>query len=383
LTVSLDQTASGYKDVDKTMRFSAYTRAAKTVVIGGGTGAPVSIRALLSLGAEVSAVVAMADDGGSSGLLREQLGIVPPGDIRKCLVSMASDADSLWVKAFTRRLSYINDHPLGNLMLATLGEISGSLPKAIELCEELLDARGRVYPSTLEAVELYGVTVTGERVEGQACMTASENAMLEVYLNPAAPEAYSQALQAILDADLIVLGPGSLYTSIIPNLLVPGLIDAVRNSSAIRLFLCSLADMQGETRGMSVFEHVDALLRHGMQGSLDIVVAHDPAAGAWSAGAGAMVVDSAVATAALTAALPATTPIRRVEIAEGDRELIEALGIELIVRDLVDPLRPTWHDVDVLAGLLHEVLCTHVFEYALPELPGQSVGAAKTARVGE
>ncbi|MCL2136291.1 MAG: YvcK family protein [Coriobacteriia bacterium] len=304
----------------------------RSVVIGGGTGAPVSVRALLSLGYQVSAVVAMADDGGSTGLLREQLGIIPPGDIRKCLVSMASDPDSYWVQAFVKRLDYVNGHPLGNLILTTLLDVSGSLPKAIELCEGLLQAKGRVYPSTLESIELYGQTVDGERLFGQAVLTKSQSALHSVALRPSRPEAYQPALEAISEADLIVLGPGSLFTSIIPNLLVPGVCEAIEDSRAVKVFLCSLADMQGETGGMTALEHTKALLRHGMEGILDIVVVHEPEP------------------------LPDYWQfVKRVAISGPDQEEIKSMGLGLIVRSLVDPIRPTWHSVPALAELFSEI----------------------------
>ncbi|MCL2631904.1 MAG: YvcK family protein [Coriobacteriia bacterium] len=306
----------------------------RCVVIGGGTGAPVSIRTLLSVNAQVTAVVAMSDDGGSSGLLREQLGILPPGDIRKCLVSMAADQESVWVQAFTQRLPYVNHHPLGNLILSTLLETSGSLPKAIELCEQLLQTRGRVYPSTLESIELVGRTIDGNEITGQAHLTRSENAIHSVCLEPADPEAYQPALQAIIDADLVVLGPGSLFTSIIPNLLVPGVIDAIRQSSAQKVFVCSLADTQGETRGMTAYQHADALLRHGMRGLLDYVVVHDPEP------------------------LPdELSYIKRVPVEDDDTERFADLGVRLIVRSLVDPIRPTWHSVEALGRLFIDVMC--------------------------
>ncbi|MCL2150780.1 MAG: YvcK family protein [Coriobacteriia bacterium] len=305
----------------------------RAVVIGGGTGAPVSIQALLAMGLETSAVVAMADDGGSSGLLRINPGILPPGDIRKCLVAMASDQGSPWVQAFTQRLEYVDGHPLGNLMLATLSELSGSLPAAIELCGELLGARGRVYPSTLANVQLSGVTLTGERLEGQAILTRSSSALVEVSLMPTRPQAYSAALEAIQAADLIVLGPGSLFTSIIPNLLVPDVLAAIGESRAVTVFLCSLADMQGETSGMDVVGHTEALLRHGLRGRLDWVVAHlpEPLPPQWHS-------------------------IRRVALGENAAERLAALGPELLVAPLADPLRPTWHDPAALVVVLGEVL---------------------------
>jgi uncharacterized cofD-like protein len=330
----------------------------RAVVIGGGTGAPVGIRALLSLGVQTSAVVAMADDGGSTGMLREHTGMVPPGDIRKCLVAMAADPASTWAQAFRKRFSYVNDHTLGNLMLTALYEASGSFPQAIALCGQLLGARGMVYPSTLESVKLVGRTRDGRHLNGQANICDSDTALASVSLDPLYPEPYGPALDALREADLIVLGPGSLFTSIIPNLLVPGVLDAISASRGITVFLCSLADMQGETWGLNSAELVEALLDHGMRGLLDAVVIHQPAGHERTPGS----VTASFAAIAPDAVVPARTTaqgapsVRRVLFNRGLAQRIESLGPLLIVRDLVDPLRPTWHDIPVLAEVLEGVL---------------------------
>lgn len=210
----------------------------KAVVIGGGTGAPVSIRTLLSLEADTSAVVAMADDGGSTGILREEAGVLPPGDIRKCLVAMAADEGDPLTKAFKYRFSFARNHTLGNLMLSALEESTGSFPEAIDICSRLLNARGRVFPSTLDEVRLCAATWNGCKLDGQAKASHSDSTLYRVWLESAAPvRAYEPALDAIREADFIVLGPGSLFTSILPNLLVPGVVDAIRDSHAATLFV--------------------------------------------------------------------------------------------------------------------------------------------------
>jgi len=334
---------------------------AKAVVIGGGTGAPVSIRALLALGVQTGVVVAMADDGGSSGMLREHTGTVPPGDVRKCLAAMAADPQSPWVRAFKYRFDYVNNHTLGNLILTALAANSASsFPQAVRLCEELLGARGHVYPSTLESVVLAGVTLDGRHLSGQATICAAQTALKTVTLTPAQPQPYQPALDALRAANLIVLGPGSLFTSIIPNLLVPGILNAIRESSATTVYLCNVADMQGETWGLNAAELVDALLDHGMRGRLDAVVVHRPAAAGTASGA----------TAVFNAVDPLATPssastggtsriargIRRVTYTPALARHIGQQGPLLIERDLVDPLRPTWHDVSALTEVLEGVL---------------------------
>jgi uncharacterized cofD-like protein len=304
---------------------------------------------------QTSAVVAMADDGGSTGMLREHTGMVPPGDIRKCLVAMAADPTGTWAKAFKQRFSYVNDHTLGNLMLAALYEASGSFPEAIARCGELLGARGMVYPSTLTSVKLTGRTRDGRHLVGQANICASDTALASVSLDPARPQAFEPALDALREADLIVLGPGSLFTSIIPNLLIPGVLDAIRASAGITVFLCSLADMQGETWGLNAAELVETLLEHGMDGLLDVVVIHGPSE---QRHPGSVTASFAAVTASMPppAEVPPVGSVRRVLFNRDLARRIEERGPLLIVRDLVDPLRPTWHDVPVLSEVLEGVL---------------------------
>jgi uncharacterized cofD-like protein len=319
----------------------------------------VSIKALLALGVQTSAVVAMADDGGSSGMLREHTGKVPPGDIRKCLIAMAASPDGAWARAFKQRFNYVNDHTLGNLMLTALTDATGSFPEAIRLCEELLDAQGRVYPSTLESVVLKGVTRDGRRLNGQATICASDTALESVSLTPAAPLAYQPALAALRAADLIVLGPGSLFTSIIPNLLVPGVLEAIAASRARTVFLCSLADMQGETWGLTSAELVEALLYHGMRGLLDYVVAHQDPTVARKPGTITAMFEAVGPDTVAPAVPPAPAQqgsIRRVAIDDELAQQIRAQGPQLLIRNLVDPIRPTWHDMNALSEVLEGVL---------------------------
>ena len=319
--------------------------APRAVVIGGGTGAPVSIRTLLSMGAETSAVVAMADDGGSTGILRDEVGATTPGDIRKCITAMAADPHDPMTQAFKLRFSFAENHTLGNLMLSSLEATSGSFPEAIRICERILDARGHVYPSTLSRVALVARTRDGRTLEGQAVACHSRCALERVELeSDGAIEPYSEAIRAIEEADLIVLGPGSLFTSIIPNLLVPGIVDAIRRSAGKTLFVCSLADMQGETWGMSAREHYEALANHGMAGLIDYMLVHRPASAPAGAPSDTYGVDGD------------DVRIRPVFLKEGDACFIQAAGTCVIERDLVDNMRPTWHDPRKLQEAFVEVL---------------------------
>lgn len=321
----------------------------RAVVIGGGTGAPVSIRTLLSLEAQTSCVVAMADDGGSTGILREEAGVLPPGDIRKCLAAMAADDNDPLTRAFKYRFSFARNHTLGNLMLSALEESTGSFPEAIDICAKLLGARGNVYPSTLCQVRLCAAAADGRRIEGQAKLSHSDCTLYRVFLeSDTAVRAYEPALQAIREADLIVLGPGSLFTSIIANLVVPGVVEAIRESNAATMFVCPLADMQGETRGMSALEHYDALCRHGMEGLVDYMLVHStrslrPGDAAEVAADDGYFTDDGV-------------HIRPVRISHDDAETIQSRGTVVLVRDMVDPQRPTWHDPRALRNATRTVI---------------------------
>lgn len=330
----------------------------KAVVIGGGTGAPVSIRTLLALGVQTSAVVAMADDGGSTGILREEAHVTPPGDVRKCLAAFAADPDDPLTKAFKYRFDFARNHTLGNLMLSALENATGSFPEAIKICGQLLGARGHVYPSTLNNVTLCARTLDGRVLRGQALASHSSTALEQVWLeSPEECLPYMEAIQAIRQADLIVLGPGSLFTSIIPNLLVPGIVDAIAQSHAYTVFVCSLADQQGETWGLSAREHVEALLRHGMRDKLDYVLIHSSGkpkksrftTGAFEAIAGPASLESAMTEMRDGKNLPARVKIRSVKITQEDIDAIQDQGPVVILRDMKDPLRPTWHDPSALA----------------------------------
>ena len=327
-------------------------------MIGGGTGAPVSIRTLLALGVQTSAVVAMADDGGSTGILREEAHVTPPGDVRKCLAAFAADPDDPLTKAFKYRFDFARNHTLGNLMLSALENATGSFPEAIKICGQLLGARGHVYPSTLNNVTLCARTLDGRVLRGQALASHSSTALEQVWLeSPEECLPYMEAIRAIRQADLIVLGPGSLFTSIIPNLLVPGIVDAIAQSHAYTVFVCSLADQQGETWGLSAREHVEALLRHGMRDKLDYALIHSSGkpkksrftTGAFEAIAGPASLESAMTEMRDGKNLPARVKIRSVKITQEDIDAIQDQGPVVILRDMKDPLRPTWHDPSALA----------------------------------
>lgn len=332
----------------------------KAVVIGGGTGAPVSIRSLLSLGIDTSAVVAMADDGGSTGILREAADVTPPGDVRKCIAAFAEDPNDPLVKAFKYRIEIADGHALGNLVIAALEDACGSFSRAIEICERMLRTKGHVYPSTFDHVTLSAVTKDGKLLDGQAVACHSRTALSHVFLN--GPEDYitanKAAIRAILDADIIILGPGSLFTSIVPNLLVPGILESLKRTKAIKAFVCSVADTQGETWGLSVREHIDALCDHGMDGLIDYAFVHTtkrlkpqcPQNASFDFAA-YVPDDEDFAVSANLHHGP-----KSLEVELEDIDFMMSKGITPIVRNFVDPENPTWHSPEALRDAIVHVI---------------------------
>lgn len=249
----------------------------RAVAIGGGTGLPQVLSSLIALGFSTTAIVTVADDGGSSGVLRSELGVLPPGDVRNCLVAMAAEPDGLAARALQYRFEGgdgLAGHTVGNILLAALEHVGGSFPDAIAVVSGLLNVRGRVIPSTLADVHLHGVDRDGNEVFGQASLATSAAPVERAYLEPAEPPAYQPAVEALLAADVVVIGPGSLYTSVIPNFLVEGISEALAASSAKRVYVCNVANQRGETFGFDAADHVAALNGHGLDGAIDVAVVH-------------------------------------------------------------------------------------------------------------
>ena len=298
--------------------------------------------------------------GARPGILREEANVTPPGDIRKCIAAMAADPDDPLTRAFKYRFTFARNHTLGNLMISALEDATGSFPDAIAICERLLGARGKVYPSTLTRVTLSARTRDGRELVGQAVACHSRTALERVRLNGESIEPYRPALDAIRAADLIVLGPGSLFTSIIPNLLVPGVIDAIRESKGACVFVCSLADMQGETWGLTAREHYEALCDHGMRGLVDYMLVHVPEAlsleGLTDEAFAAAVGEQSRSRRARESSDPDAQRIRPVTITYQDARAIQEQGTVVLARNLVDPERPTWHDPKALREAFVRVL---------------------------
>lgn len=290
----------------------------KIVAIGGGNGLSTMLRGLKMHTRNLTAIVTVADDGGGSGILRQDLGMPPPGDIRNCMQALANVEpvmEQLLGYRFTE--GSLTGQAFGNLLLAALNGISNSFDQAVARMSEVLAITGRVLPVTNADVQLEAIFENGSRVTGESKIfkfkKEQDCRIKHVRLLPENPPALPEALLAIEEADLILLGPGSLYTSVIPNLLVDGIVEAICACSALKIYICNIMTQDGETEGMTASDHVAALLRHGAPGLVEICLANS------------------------AAVRPGLVEKYRAEDAAPiviDRPAIEALGVELVERPL-------------------------------------------------
>ncbi len=256
-------------------------RGPRVVVIGGGTGLSALLRGLKHHTENITAIVTVADDGGSSGKLRRALGVPPPGDFRNCIAALADD-NSLTTQLLQYRFgddAGVDGHSLGNLMITAMVDLTGSFEQAIVESGRVLAIRGQIVPSTLEDVTLCAnvadeLTATVTQVQGESAIPKTGKPIERVYLQPNVVHAYPGALQAIFAADLIVAGPGSLYTSVLPNLLVKEIAAAIRAAQAMKVYICNVATQRGETDHFTVGDHIDALIKH-VGPLFDYVLAND------------------------------------------------------------------------------------------------------------
>jgi uncharacterized cofD-like protein len=253
----------------------------KVVAIGGGTGLPSVLRGLKQHTSNITAVVTVADDGGSSGRLRREFGVLPPGDLRNNIAALADD-ENLMTRLFQYRFGNgdLGGHAFGNLFITALSGVTGSLETALVETERVLNIQGRVLPATLQDVHLVGsvrlpAAALAIRVEGESQISEIGGQIEKIELDPVDAQAYPGSIQAILDADLVVIGPGSLYTSILPNLLVNGIANAVRATRAYKIYVCNVATQPGETEGYTVADHVLALENHIGRGVFQVVLANN------------------------------------------------------------------------------------------------------------
>ncbi len=310
-------------------------RGPRIVAIGGGHGLSNLLRGLKAFTYNLTAVVTVADDGGSSGRLRRTMGILPPGDIRNCLAALSND-EQLIAQLFQYRFANgeggLDGHSFGNLFISAMSEITGSFEEAVAESGRVLSVHGRVLPSTLHDVNLVADvvlpnTVSEVRVAGESRIPEVSGKVSRVWLEPDNPPAFPQVIQALLKADLILIGPGSLYTSILPNLLVPDIAAAVRASQALKIFVCNVATQKGETVGYTCGDHVRVLENHLGGDLFDIVVSNEQCEG--------------------------TLPTD-VQWVTAEDDLDDDFAVYRA--DVVDPERPWRHDGEKLARVLIDLL---------------------------
>lgn len=318
------------------------SRQPRIVAIGGGHGLSAMLRGLKRYSNHITAIVSVADDGGGSGMLREDLGILPPGDLRNCIMALANTEPTmqeLLQYRFTE--GSLAGQSFGNLFLAAMNGISGSFEEAVYRMGEVLAITGRVMPVTNENVYLEAEFVNGSRVLGESkiffAKKANDCSIKQVRLVPEHPKALPESLEAIRQADLILMGPGSLYTSIIPNFLVDGISEAVAQSRAKKILIMNIMTQDGETEGYTGADHIRALLRHAVPGIVDVCIANSKQLSEtvlqpyWEEGVEQLVLDQTG---------------------------IEAMGIEVRQYDLAEGSRYIRHNSDALAKAIMEVYHT-------------------------
>ena len=316
-------------------RFGRGRPEVNVVAIGGGTGLATLLRGLKRHDLAITAIVTVADDGGSTGKIRTAYDIPAPGDIRNCLVALADD-ESLVSRLFQYRFnqagSELDGHSFGNLFITALTKVTGSFERAVIESANVLNIHGRVVPSTVENVRLDAELIDGTVIEGESNIQFKEQPIRQMRLAPENPAAYRPAVTAILNADLIVLGPGSLYTSIVPNLLVPDIVRAVRAASAPRVYVMNVATQTGETDHFTALDHLHIITSQLGPGVLDAVLINSNTASAAAIGP----------ELAIEPVLPDTL----------DRP---EPGVRVIARDMVSEQNPLRHDPEKLASALLEL----------------------------
>ncbi len=317
-------------------------RGPKVVVIGGGTGLSVLLRGLKEYTSNLTAIVTVADDGGSSGRLRGDLGILPPGDIRNCLVALA-DKEPLMEELLQYRFSTgeLAGHSIGNLLLAALTDTTGGFDQAVRSLSKVLAVRGQVLPATLSDITLYAELDDGRVVQGESKISHTAGRIKKVFLKPSRCLPLAEALSAIREADAVVLGPGSLYTSIIPNLLVKGIPEALDRTSAIKIYVCNVMTQPGETGGYNASSHLRAIIAHAGK-FLDYVVLN---------------------TGQVPPRLRARYRQEGAEPVAADLAEVEKLGIEAVCEDLVYRTEVVRHHPDKLAQTVLRLIFSSKMQY--------------------
>jgi uncharacterized cofD-like protein len=316
----------------------------KIVAIGGGTGLSTLLRGLKRRTSNLTAVVTVSDDGGSSGRLQKELGVLPPGDVRNCLVALADD-EALVTDLFRYRFTEgegLVGHSFGNLFLAAMSGITGNFDKAVKESSRVLNIVGRVLPATLSVARLCAEMDDGSIVEGESSIPLARGRIKRVFFDPARAEPLDEVVAAIRDADAIVLGPGSLFTSIIPNLLVDRIAREVANAHAVKIYVCNVMTQAGETDGMTAADHTEALIAHAREAIFDYVLVNDEPP------------SRLVALYAEEGQIPV----------HPDADRITKLGVEPVCASIISERETVRHDPEKLAAVVVAVIDRVVAERA-------------------
>lgn len=310
----------------------------KVVAIGGGTGLSMMLRGLKKMPLDITAIVTVADDGGSSGMIREELRIPPPGDIRNVLVAL-SETEPMFEKLLQHRFvngNGLSGHSLGNLLIAALTSITGDFSKGISELSHILNVKGKVLPAANQSIVLRAIMTDGTMVEGESRIPKTNKQISRVFLEPENIEALPASLQAIRQADLIILGPGSLYTSVLPNLLVPQIAEEISRAKAKKVYICNVMTQQGETVDFTASDHVNVLMSHTSQDFLDYVIVNNRS-----------IPKHILARYAVEGAKPVMH----------DKKKLKALGLEMISEPIIKYDQSVIrHDEKILTGLLMTLL---------------------------
>ncbi|HET9941817.1 MAG TPA: gluconeogenesis factor YvcK family protein [Terriglobia bacterium] len=316
------------------MRFSK----PRILSIGGGTGLSTLLRGLKNGPAAISVIVTVTDDGGSSGRLREDLGVMPPGDIRNCMIALSED-ENLMSQLFRFRFEgkgELHNHSFGNLFLSAMAGVTRDFAEAVRLTSEVLAIKGVIYPATNSNVTLQAEFADGSVMEGETKITAARKKIRRISLNPPGAQPLDDALDAVAKADMITIGPGSLYTSLIPNLLVEKIVDAVERSAAKKIYIQNIMTQPGESEDLTAADHVESLVCHSR---------------------GKMLFSRIL----LNNAIPSASLLRKYEaegarLVENDKERILAMGLDYVESDLLAKGRVIRHDPYKLARALYAML---------------------------
>jgi uncharacterized cofD-like protein len=306
------------------------------VAIGGGTGLPIALKSARSYADGLTAIVSVADDGGSSGRLRRDMGVLPPGDIRNCLVALAENTEIAELFKYRFKKGFgLKGHNLGNLIIAALSEINDGFDIGINKAAEMLSVNGRVLPSTTGKVTLRASTFEGEPLKGQVLIAQTTVPLKEVYLDPPDIPAYQEAVDAILNADQILIGPGSVFTSILPNLIVPGIGEALSKTKAVKIYICNAMTQPGETELFTACDHVEAIIGHGEKNWVDIAIINN-----------GVISDEALVKLAEERRYPVSFCA----------DSFKTLGLKVVLADVVSDEKPAHHDYEKLTSVLRSLI---------------------------